>query len=363
VTPEFDKIHHRFKLNNTHFNHNELKEVAYSYAKEGQPYEQVLGDFLIDWLNDRVYIEVKTSGSTGRPKTIKLQKQAMVNSAIATGDFFKLQPGDRALHCLPTNFIAGKMMLVRAMILGLEIDIVEPSSQPVFDYEVPYDFCAMIPLQLAKTHTYINNIKMLITGGASVNSHLKDKIKSIKTCVFETYGMTETVTHVAVKPINNAALLQERLTKSSGNSYFKTLPNVTISKDKLDCLIIEAPGLSKSIIVTNDVVKLHSKTEFEWLGRYDHVINSGGLKLYPEQIETKLEPYIEPRFFIASQEDPLLGDKVILVIEGDAFNINSEVFKALQKHEVPKNIYFVAAFIETPSRKLQRQQTLKILQG
>jgi O-succinylbenzoic acid--CoA ligase len=249
------------------------------------------------------------------------------------------------------------MMLVRAMILGLEIDIVAPTTQPVFDYEVPYDFCAMIPLQLAKTHTYLHNIKLLITGGAVVSEDLKQAIQSIDTRVFETYGMTETVTHVALKKIN-------RFSKNDiSSNIFKTLPNVIISNDSRDCLVIDAPSLSTSKIITNDVVKLHSKTEFEWLGRYDNVINSGGLKLYPEQIEAKLEPHIEQRFFIASQEDNLLGEKVILVIEGEAFTITSKVSKALEKYEVPKNVYLIDAFLETPSRKVQRKQTLKILQS
>src|SRR5690606_11997668 len=148
MTPTFDKIHYRFKLNSNNYTFNELKEVAYSLVKEGEYYERVMGEFLMNWLDTKDYIEVKTSGSSGQPKLIKVSKQSMVNSAIATGDYFKMEPGDKALHCLPTHYISGKMMLVRAMILGLELDFVEPTSQPVFDYDVDYDLCSVIPFHL-----------------------------------------------------------------------------------------------------------------------------------------------------------------------------------------------------------------------
>ena len=135
MTPDYTKVHARFKLDNVSYNHEDLMEVAYSYVKEGLYYQQKLGDFLLDWLDDKDYIIVRTSGSTGKPKKLKIKKQAMVNSAIATGDFFELNPGDKVLHCLPSNFIAGKMMLVRAIVLGLELDMVEPAAWPLLDYE------------------------------------------------------------------------------------------------------------------------------------------------------------------------------------------------------------------------------------
>lgn len=352
MIPAYNKIHNRFKLNDSSFLYEDLKEVAYSHVKEGLPFEKNIGDFLIDWLDDKEYVLVQTSGSTGTPKTIKLQKQAMVHSAIATGDFFKLEPGDKALHCLPSNYIAGKMMLVRAMILGLELDLAEPTSQPLFDYEKHYDFCAMIPLQLQKTMSYCNNIKTIIVGGASVSSNLKAAIQSIETNVFETYGMTETITHIAVKKINN-------LEGEVEASHFKTLPDIHISQDERNCLVIEAPKLSEDKIVTNDVVKLHSETSFEWLGRYDHVVNSGGVKLFPEQIEAKLESVMSTRFFITKEEDETLGECIILIVESKSNTIETSVFEGLEKFEIPKKIYSVEKFIESGTGKILRQETVK----
>ena len=274
----------------------------------------------------------------------------MVNSAIATGDFFELEPGDKALHCLPTQYIAGKMMLVRAFMLGLELDFVEPSSQPLFDTAKQYDFCAMLPMQLQSTYSYVDNIKTIIVGGAPISNELIDNIQGIPSKVYETYGMTETVTHVAAKPLNHRP-----------GQYFKTLPNVSVSKDDRDCLVIEASHLREKPVVTNDIVSLHSQTEFEWLGRVDNVINSGGVKLFPEQIENKLSQHIDGRFFVASEPDATLGEKLILIMEGEEKQLDNTVFASLDKYEIPKAVYNVEVFAETDSGKIQRNETLRLL--
>ena len=360
MTPTYKNIHNRFKLNGTHYNFEDLKEVAYSFIKEGLDFEKQIGDFLNHWQDDSEFIDVKTSGSTGQPKTISLSKQAMVNSAIATGDFFGLEPGNTALMCLPANYIAGKMMLVRALILGLEIEVIEPKTNPVFDNEVHYDFCAMIPIQLQKTLKRIDNIKTIIVGGASVSYQLKEQIQSLKTNVFETYGMTETITHVAVKKLNN--FHDDKDFSIAESSYFKTLPNIKISQNKSQCLVIDAPNILDETILTNDVVKLHSDTTFEWLGRKDNVINSGGVKLFPEQIEAKLQPQIASRFFISKENNDKFGEQVILVVEEKDFNLKPSDLKDLSKLEVPKNIYTVDKFIETSSGKINRGKTLQLFQ-
>ncbi len=360
MTPEYDKVHNRFKLNGLHYDHEDLKEVAYSLIKEGEPHEKATGNFLIDWLNDKDYIEVNTSGSTGKPKLIKLKKQAMVNSAIATGDFFGLEPGDTAIDCLPSHYIAGKMMLVRAMILGLEIDFVEPSAHPIFDYEKHYDFCAMIPLQLKHTLKYTYNIKTIIVGGSKVTLPLLERIKDCNSRFFETYGMTETVTHVAVRQLPSKV--------SKGKKYFNAIPNVTFSQDERQCLIIKASNLVDEPLVTNDIVDLKSETSFQLLGRYDNVINSGGVKLFPEQIEDKLQPAIDERFIVAGEEDEKLGERLVLIVENPRDSADSianriRYIKGLTKFEVPKHIYITDKFVETVNGKIQRAKTIESVLG
>ena len=168
----YKNVHNLFQINGFHFKRNDLCSLAYSLIKEGEPYEKEMGDFLLDWFDTKSYVELNTSGTTGTPKLIYIDKQAMINSAIATGDFFELRPGDKALHCLPMNYIAGKMMLVRAFILGLNIDFVAPTSTPVIDRKTTYDFAAMVPLQAQHSLKNLNNVKKMIVGGAKMNHDL-----------------------------------------------------------------------------------------------------------------------------------------------------------------------------------------------
>ena len=358
VIPTYNKVHNKFKLNGVHYSYEDLKEVAYSFIKEGEPYEKVIGDFLTDWLSDSEYIVARTSGTTASPKIIHLSKQHMVNSAINTADFFDLEAGHSALHCLPANYIAGKMMLVRAIAIGLEIDLTEPSASPIFDYDKTYDFSAMVPLQLSQMVDYVDNIKNILVGSAVVSNKLKARIQKCEGNIFETYGMTETCTHVAARRLNNFD--RSPLPENQWH-LFTALSNVNISQDLRGCLVIDAPYISTREIITNDIVKLHSDRTFEWLGRLDNVINSGGVKLYPEVIENKLSKQLMQRFFIASKDDESLGQKLILIVEGEPNSIDKSVFDVLDKYEVPKQIYYLPEFIETFSGKIQRTETMELL--
>jgi O-succinylbenzoic acid--CoA ligase len=352
MIPKFTKVHNKFRLNGRHYSFNDLKDVAYSFIKEGETYQKEVGEFILQWTDANHTVAVKTSGSTGKPKTIKLSKQAMVHSAIATGDYFKLRPGNSALMCLPATFIAGKMMIVRALILGLRLDLVEPTSNPLETVRKNYMFSAMVPMQLQNSVNQLYKIKTLIVGGAQVTKELVEKLQESPTTVYATYGMTETITHIAVKKLN-------KLRKQSAAKYFEVLPKVRISQNKKGCLVIDLPYISKSPMVTNDVVRIHSNTTFELLGRLDNVINSGGIKIQPEPLEAKLASHIKTDFFIGSQENEVFGEEVILVVEGKEQKFSSNIFRDLQKHEIPKKIIFLDVFKRTSSGKINRNKTLE----
>lgn len=339
------KVHNYFRLNGYHLNGKDLSRIGYSYIKEGDVYEQAIGEFLLDWFDDKDYIETKTSGTTGLPKLLRLEKRAMIQSALATGDFFDLNPGDKALLCLPVQFIAGKMMLVRSFILGLNLDVVSPSVAPLGLRKERYDFVAMVPLQVQNSIEELKNVKKLIIGGAKIDTVLEEKLLPLKTEIYETYGMTETITHIAAKRVGEAA--------------FSILPNVKIAKDDRDCLVISVPAVSDQPIVTNDLVELVNENQFVFLGRIDNVINSGGVKLIPEQIETKLTGKIANRFFVTSLPDSVLGEKLILVIEGEKQEFATDFFDVLGKFEKPKEIVFIPKFKENENGKLLRKKSLQ----
>jgi len=338
--PDYHFVHPRFKLNGFHLNEDDLSRIAYSFIKEGEPFERAVGDFLMYWFDDSNSIEMQTSGTTGTPKLIRIDKQAMVNSAFATGEFFDLPEDMKVLHCLPTQYVAGKMMLVRAFILGWDMDLVAPASHPLERNETQYDFAAMVPLQAEHSLGGLHRIKKLILGGAKVSPSLTEKLLPLSTEIYETYGMTETITHIAAKKI--------------GEEAFTVLPNVKISADERHCLVIDPFLICDEPVVTNDVVEIVDDSHFIWLGRYDNVINSGGVKLFPEQIEEKLSHTISRRFYVKGIPDETLGEKLVLVIEGESYEVDKEVFARLGKFEKPKDILFVEKFEETGSGKIKR---------
>ena len=355
-----NKFHINFKLNGQSFSSiDELFEYSKTLSVS-------TNEFLQDWYSNEDFVLVKTSGSTGKPKVIQLKKEFMKNSAMATGEFFNLPAQTTALLCMSTEYIAGKMMLVRAMVLGWCLDVVKPISNPLKKLDKPYDFSAMVPLQLENSFSEIESIKKLIVGGGTVSQELEKQIQDISTEVFATFGMTETITHIAVRKLNNFYP-----TDLASASTYKLLPNVSISKDDRSCLVIDAPEVSDAKIITNDVVEVVSKNEFKWLGRFDHVINSGGIKLHPEEIEKKLSNTIAQRFFVTGVPDQTLGEKLVLIIEENVISNQEEksfkkelltsFIKILTKYEIPKHIYFVDKFVETETKKIQRTKTLNLL--
>lgn len=338
--------HRDFQLNGISFSSSE-EMIAYSQSISFE-----LARFLREWFSNDSFVCVKTSGSTGAPKSIQLQKTSMIQSAVATASFFKLPSKTTALCCLSIDFIAGKMMVVRALTQGWCLDIITPSSTPLKKVCHTYDFAAMVPLQLTNSLDKMHLIRKLIVGGGEVSYQLEKSINKLKTEVFATYGMTETITHIAIKPLNGP----------NQTSNYQVFPNITIDIDQRNCLVIKAPRISSNIIVTNDIVELISENEFNWKGRFDNVINSGGIKLHPEVLEKNISTKINRRFFVAGIPDKKLEKKLILLIEGGPYPIKyDEVFAELKKFEIPKEIFFIEKFVETETKKIQRSKTLDLL--
>ena len=337
-------IHPDFKLNGHTYNKDTISELAITLIRDGEAHEKDLGNLILQWFDGNDFITLTTSGTTGKPKEIKLSKQAMEASALATGEFFKLQPKDKALLCLSTNCIAGKMMFIRAIVLGLELDFVNPTKEPLTNNTKIYDFVAMVPLQVHNSITQIEQCKTLIVGGAKLNDKTKSILQGMLVNVYETYGMTETITHIAAKRIDE--------------EYFTVLPHATISVDDRGCLVIEAPLVADHLIVTNDLVEMPNDIQFAWIGRFDNLINSGGVKLIPEKIEQKLADYIPYRFYVIGKDDEELGQKLILVIEHESYTLLPEALGSLEKFEKPKEIIFVPKFKETPTGKVLRKETI-----
>ncbi len=346
-TVTYKNVHNHFKFNGVHLDREQLCMVAYSFIKEGADFQKALGDFLIDWFDDKSYIEMNTSGTTGAPKLIRVEKEAMVSSALSTGDFFDLNPGNKVLHCLPVDYVAGKMMFVRSFILGLDMDFVEPNSHPLEYNDVKYDFAAMVPLQAKNSLDKLKNIKKIIIGGVKIHKSLEQELVKLPNEIYETYGMTETITHIAAKRV--------------GERAFTVLPNVTVSSNENNCLVVHAKKINPEPIVTNDIVEIVSDKQFVWLGRFDNVINSGGIKLIPEKIEEKLSTHIPRRYFVYGQADDVLGEKVVLYVEGEPIAIDDEVFSVLDKYEKPKNIVFIPKFTVTATGKIVRKESIDSL--
>lgn len=319
-------------------------------------WQNAIYSFLINWFDDSEFITAQTSGSTGKPKTIQLSKQRMENSARMTNDFFGLDASKTALLCLPASYIAGKMMLVRALVGGFNLITVQPSANPFVFVNTEIDFVAITPYQLRYSVKMLmtKSVKNVIVGGGHVDSKLEEIVQPLSARFYETYGMTETCSHIALRCLNGA----ER------SEYFTALKGVLIRQDERDCLVINSPHLLKDEIVTNDIIELKTENSFKWMGRIDSVINSGGVKIHPELIEKKLEKIISQNFFISSVPDEILEHKVVLVIESKPFSateqndLKNKMELTLDKYEFPKQILFAQKFIYSSGNKILRKNTL-----
>lgn len=348
-------LHSNFKLNGEPFaSAEDLKRHAKNLIENGENDEIAIGRFILEWLDEKAFISVKTSGSTGIPKEIKLQKKHVFNSANATNIYFDLTENTKALLCLSSEYIAGKMMLVRAMIGGWNLHTTLPDKNPLATIGEEFDFAAMVPYQVFHSLADLHKVKKLIVGGGAVSVELEQQLQTVKTQVFATYGMTETISHIAVRPING----------KGKSAVFSALPKVDFLQAENDCLQIHAPEISEETVITNDVVELLSPTSFKFLGRIDNVINSGGVKVHPEVVEEKLSLQIKQPFFIASEKDAALSERVILIVESEKelkLEDFSNAFETLSAYEKPKKIYSIPQFIYTETGKIKRADVLKNL--
>lgn len=344
-----------------------ISEIFSDKAEAKSEFEINTLRFIKDWLSNAQNFKLTTSGSTGEPKIITLNRKDMQLSAELTARALNLRKGLTALVCLNTQYIAGKMMLVRALVTGMRIIAVEPSSNPLKDLAEQYcpDFTAMVPLQLQtilhsdqKLYTRLNSFQCIIVGGGNLNEETKQKINKLSVPVYATYGMTETISHIAL----------QRLNGSDADDFYTLLPGFKIMQDKRDCLLIKTP-FSEEWITTNDIVQINSEGKLRWLGRWDNIINTGGIKVIPERIESEVEKLfkrlnIDQPFIVMGIPDKDLGEKVILLVEGEKFVPDLEVAilttlrAGLDNYHTPKSILFTPDFVWTKTGKINRERTV-----
>ena len=321
-------------------------------------------DIYEKWQNGETEFSIKTSGSTGKPKTIVLERKCIEASIKLTKNKFNLNEGDLFFCCLNIENIAGLMMMLRAFYLNAKILIVEPSSHPfeklnnlsyILTNNRGRNFFAFVPLQLQNLLqnesdlAILKTSKAILVGGATVSETLKKEIHAARLPVFETYGMTETISHIATKDLRK------------GEYFFRILKGVSIDTNHQNCLKIKAKTTGNTWIQTNDVVEFRNKGSFILKGRIDNIINSGGVKIQLEEIERVISHNLDfkNRFFCFGIPDEKLGQKLILVIESKEKIIQKSKLSAIfTKFEVPKEIYFIEKFFETSSAKIDK---LKII--
>ena len=297
-----------------------------------------LEDFLSEWNNDSDRVLVHTSGSTGKPKPMMVEKKRMLNSARITCDFLGLKPGDSALLCMSLDYIAGKMVVVRSIERHLHLISVSPSGHPLKDINLKdangkdvngeITFAAMVPMQVYNTlqvpeeRERLTHIRHLIIGGGAIDASLEKELRSLpgNIAIWSTYGMTETLSHIALRRING----------DEASEWYQPFDSVKISQTDEGCLVIDAPLVCAETLVTNDIVEIepyiynkeekHDKVEklrFRIKGRKDNVICSGGIKIQIEEVEALLKPHLEKPFMIAKKKDEKFGEIAVLLTEDE----------------------------------------------
>ena len=321
-----------------------------------------LEDFLSEWNNDSDRVLVHTSGSTGKPKPMLVEKKRMLNSARITCDFLGLKPGDSALLCMSLDYIAGKMVVVRSIERHLHLISVSPSGHPLKDVNKEITFAAMVPMQVYNTlqvpeeRAHLCRIRHLIIGGGAIDEALEQKLKALPgdIAIWSTYGMTETLSHIALRRINGA----------EASEWYQPFDSVRISQTDEGCLVIDAPQVCAEPLVTNDIVEIESyiynkveKLRFRIKGRKDNVICSGGIKIQIEEVETLLKPYLEKPFMIAKKKDGKFGEIAVLLTEDEEIQkVEATVRRLLSDHKywIPREFLHVEHLPLTETGKPKR---------
>ncbi|GAB3957644.1 AMP-binding protein [Spirosoma harenae] len=344
-----------------------------SWPDPKTPYEAEALTFCIDWLSGQTVFMLHTSGSTGTPKPIRLTRSQMQASAQLTGQTLGLQTGDAALVCLNIRYVAGIMMLVRGLELGLPMTIIEPTSNPLAQFEVDktrFAFTAFVPLQLQTILEtspdklpILNRMRAILVGGAATSPVLEQALQIITAPVYATYGMTETVSHIALRQLNG---------QTKTDSY-TALNGVQLGTDERGCLHIISAATNFEPVQTNDVVDLQDDRHFRLLGRADNIINTGGVKLQPEPIESLISKELSNygfsyRILVVGLADEQFGQRVTAFVEASDSVDNrrfSTAWQAVQKavrerigpYAAPKDVFIVPTFVETATGKIDRRAT------
>jgi o-succinylbenzoate---CoA ligase len=350
-----ESIPKTLSLNGVRLNEAALRRLVLEKETTKGSLLEKLFSFLQEWLNDDPKITLKTSGTTGPPKLIRIEKQRMMRSARMTGDFFGLKPGMKALLCLSPDFIAGKMMMVRAMELGLDLITTSLEANPLKDLNQKVDFAAMVPLQVAQVLKHqpekFTMVKILIIGGGALPASIEEELQNIPTICWHTYAMTETLSHVALRAIKGR----------QKSEWFTPMQGVELSLDERACLVINAPAVAEGPVVTNDLVEMKGQ-QFRVLGRIDDVIISAGHKLHPALIEQKLSKLIPTPFFLAGEDHPEAGQILVLHLEG-SFNeqeisiLKDHIESILEPFEIPRKLMVLPAFKYLESGKIDRMRS------
>ena len=311
-----------------------------------------IDEFYQEWNNASDKLLVHTSGSTGNPKPLWVEKRRMEASANITCDFLGLKKGDSALLCMSLDYIAGKMMVVRSIVRELNLIVVSPSGHPLNDVNMPIDFAAMVPLQVYNSlqvpieRERLMRIKHLIIGGGAIDDDLATTLKSFPNAVWSTYGMTETLSHIALR----------RLSGESASDWYTPFPSVKISLNEDNCLVIHAPLVCQEQLTTNDIAEIHNG-QFRILGRKDNVIVSGGVKIQIEEVERLLKPHISTPFLITKRQDKKFGEIIVLLTTSeDVTEIRNICEHVLPKYWLPRTYITVNEIPMTDTGKPARKE-------